>query len=454
MFNSVKSFLNRRFSLPSVVAFILVSMLTACAGKDKAEMLLKTIPSSASAVIVINVDELIDDAGLDSDKISENSLNQLRQFCGDSEWSVIKPLFDGKSGLSMTVCGVFGYNRNFFFTAFVDDENGFIDYLKGNGMLMNKSGDGWESDSGHAVLFDGQFWYCDGTMDLDKAKYFKGLKEDDSFMSSDYASKLCDGREDVAFVADFESIYSLAGQSNSTMLRMVLGLLFDSPKYFAGTLDFTKGRVDLETNVLDEKFKKANTSMRLATLKESTLAAFPGKGDLYFAFNFSKEDIKQIMSQLGTGHMPDELMSMLNNFDGSVVIGMNLAQTMASGGKGGYLAQIGFETPEAATSAVAQISGLTPDTSVRTEGKYVLIDGGITPGRMQPAASEKLKGSSIGFVIDPSALPKEMKTGDTSFLKLVWMTATPKDGSLSLNFVVSTVPSDKNALETFINSYK
>ncbi|MCM1378340.1 MAG: DUF4836 family protein [Clostridium sp.] len=441
----------RGINLFALAAIIMV--LASCSNRN-ADRLLSTIPSEARAVAVADIEMICEHAGLSEEKNSEAILKIAR--AGSVKESVAMHLLaDGKSGVSPTVAGVFLYNENVYFTCFIEDEDQFLNFLKTIDPEMEKKDGGWVVDRGHGVVYDGQFWSCSGTMDVMKAKMFSKLDKDKSYASSTYAEKLATPLHDVAFIADTEALISGMNKTDQAPLRLAMSTAFDSPKYFAGSLTFAKGRADVEIDVLNDKFEPARISIKPATISRATLDDFRGNGDLYMSAALSQEGLKNILGQGAAMGLPSEFSDMLANFDGTIVGGLSFMQFMASGGRGGYAIQVGFNSETDAGEAVEPLRNLFSGLSVNSRGKYVYLDMGIKEGKMQPAVAAKLENTTFGMAMDFGAISNLGVIKDAESLKLAWLSVTPKDGSLKIAFTIDTAPSNINSLQTlikFINS--
>lgn len=438
-------------SLTGVLLFLTaVIALSSCSKNKGAEALLRTVPENAAFVSLADAEMLMEHAGCDDGKPTPEFTKAMKSLFG-SDWKSVEPVLNGESGVEFSVFSAFSYKENLYITGFVNDEDKFADYLKSQDVEMQKQEGGWLGDRDHIAVYDGQFWICSGTLDVAEAKYFKNLEEDESFLKCPWAEKMTEPTADAFFFGDIDAVIGMSG-NQAASLRLAMGTLFKSAKYFGGTLTFSDGRADLQMSVLDARYKPAQTSMKLSTIGERTLADFPGKGDLYFSMAFSKEDLQKTLASAGGAMLPQELTDLVGKMDGTMVMGMNAMQMMASSGRGGYMVEIGFGNAADASAAVPTVEAFFPDFSIRAEGKYVIVDGGITPGRMQPAASEKLKGSAVGIVFDPSGVSSLPGMDKLKGLKLAWLVCTPKEGSLEYSLVVETQPSDQNALQTLIKS--
>lgn len=119
-----------------IFSALLSSLLSSCSG-DKADVseLLATVPADASAVISINVKDLVEKAGCKIEgsaivpgKEVEALIAQNDSASTDS--SKIQEILNGNSGIDPTVALIFMEGSELYFTGFAADPNKFREFAK------------------------------------------------------------------------------------------------------------------------------------------------------------------------------------------------------------------------------------------------------------------------------------------------------------------------------------
>lgn len=437
-------------SLPTLlrVALFLFSVLlfaSSCSRNSGAEDMLRTVPDNAGFVALADIQMILDHAGCADGKISP----ELKALCEDNE-EVFAALISGEAGIAGDVASLFFYKDTPYVSAFVKDEDKALAWLRSIDDDVEKKGDGWEAMNGRLVLYDGQIWISEGSVDVDQARYFRNLKEEDSFLSVDYADRLMEPIADVRFFGKLDYILPKFSLREAASVRLGMSMLFNSPEFIAGTLTFSDGRATIEMNVLDGNFKPAKTSVKLAELSGKELSRFPGKGNLYAGIALSEEAVKLMTGNFGSMPGMSTLVDCLEGFSGSIIFGLNADQMISSGNRSGFLLQLSYRSAEEAKVAAEKFGA--NGIPVRTSDEYLLLNMGMMSGHIQPVAEKKLKGAVAGIVVDPAGLGYMDEMKGLDFLKLIWFDARKSGDSLTLSFSVETTPSSVNALTTAIEA--
>ena len=203
-------------------------------GGAEVEELLQKVPNTASFVVQVDVESLLDKAGakvkdgkieLDADlkaALDKNSSNQ--EFM---------QALNGDTGVEPSAFVAFGDGYKVYLTGFLTDTDKFKAWMqKKSGQPVEESNG--ISHAGDMAMSGNQFWILGSggsTIDPDKIREYMALSDKQSFASSDFSKLLTNGGSEVAGWCD------LAGVMNTTntpfqqraVIKMMTCLLYTSP---------------------------------------------------------------------------------------------------------------------------------------------------------------------------------------------------------------------------------
>lgn len=433
-----------------IFSALLSSLLSSCSG-DKADVseLLATVPADASAVISINVKDLVEKAGCKIEgsaivpgKEVEALITQNDSAATDS--SKIQEIFNGNSGIDPTVALIFMEGSELYFTGFAADPNKFRQFAK------NEFGEEFEKADdietlGNVALKGNQFWiHANHRNDIsrEQIKRFVSLDDKLSFLSNPYSDKIAKFDHDLEGWANLSSLYNASGMSfqQRAMTGMALAILFSDAQDIAFYADFDKGKLATSLSVLNSKGIPAKFNLPTDRIDTGLVKNLCHSSDNVIAMAISPKLIEQMQKNLGNQNIPGMslLMPALSALDGTSVVAFS-EETM----KGVV------STKGEATAALSDLITQLADVTVTKDGKLLRFEKGVMSGSLNNNdVAEQFKGAMFAMISSSNHIPgmelPEM-TGNR-FLT----TLTPDEGSLRLDAIVFSGNEKENFLLSVI----
>lgn len=434
------------------IVALLMLVFTGCK-KDTVDVsdLLSTVPSSASGVIVIDVERLVDDTG---SKIKDHRIEPSKglKSCLDKidadDRQYLQMLLDGESGINPNAAIVFYDANRIYLTYSLCDVDKYISYVeKKNGTQFTDEGSGVRM-CGKTAVKGTQSWICvssDKRLDPDLIASYSSLKSSQSFLVTPVGERLLVEENDIRGWVMFDAYMdSMLDRGQKAMFTMGLGFLFENAESLAFKVDFKSGVLEGRGEMLNDKYKAAKFQLPLSKIDVSTLKGLGETCDGMMAFTISS-DLVDKFDKVGTGMggvLFGGLAQTLRNVDGTVGVIMGGENKSMSG-----IVTMDGEMSSELKDYISQHLG-----SISMDGKYVKFAQGTVSGKLNVAeCAEALKGSSIGMVIDGSSL-KSMQNGLVApeGLKFLVVKLVPESGTLGLQFDLKTTEPKENALMTLL----
>lgn len=436
-----------------------VLLLASCSGNNDLESLLATVPSNSAVVVGIDLAQLNTKAG-DTDKGDKNVLSDEMESVISMmgrDGKELRQLLEGESGIALTSLAIYEYQDEVVVTGYTTDDKKFIDFFEEEGMSFSKKGDGYVSERENGVVLNGRFWICSGELKMSKCESFLDLDKDDSILSNPCVSRLLDKHSDIVALVDVEKATSLGGVSSSdaAAVRMMLAAAFNNAKYFAGTLVFDKGKAMADILVLDSKGEPAKTAVKLNKVNTSMLKSFPGKADVLYALALDPASINNIGEQFGSLGLPPEMMTMLRQLKGNIVVGFDIMTTVRNNFNPGFGIMADFDTPEHAQQAAELFKqAIGYEATVKFTGNQLYLANNLPDGKPSAAMTSGFDDACMGIVFDTSALEEASGSKALGMVKLVSVFARVDNGAFKLAGTVKMKDEESNALLSLLRMVK
>lgn len=419
--------------------------------------LLKTVPSSAAGVVVINMEGILEDAGC---KIKDHVVTPSDEVKGliEKSSSSMKDeymlLFSGDTGIEPKGAVVFYDTNRTFLTVALYDVKKFCDYIE------KKTGNSFTEESGgvkvcgQVAVKGSQAWVCmvsHKNIDADAISAYASLGMSQSFLVTPIGEKLLVEEDDIrgwAMINTFAN--EMLSRQDRSMFSLGLGFLFEDAESVMFKTDFKKGELEMEAIVLNDNGKPAKYLLPSDKVDVNTLKSLGATCDAMMAFTLNSKLIKKF-EQLGSafgGVLFGNLGEMFKNVDGTVGI--------VSSGNG-----VG-ESINGVVSTKGEVSKSLKDLisnemgAVKEDGKYLRFSKGDVKGSLSVEdCANELKGCCLGFVLDPSGF-QSVGYGDAAptGLKEVVFKLNPESGGLEVEIDVKTTDPKENALLTILRNSK
>lgn len=410
--------------------------------------LLKTVPSSAAGVVVINVAGLAEDSGCqikDHVIIPSEEVKAFLSKSGESVEEDLGVLFDGSTGIEPTAAVLFYDSNRAFLTVALYDEEKFCKFVEEKSEGTFSEVTSGVKVCGNVAVKGVQAWLCltsGKSIDADAIASYASLASSQSFLVTPMGEKLLTEENDVRGWGVINTFLdNMLGSRNKNVATLGIGFLFQEAESVEFKMDFKKGEVEAEMMVLNDEGKPAKYLLPADKVDTKALANLGTTCDAMMAFTVTPKLIKkfdQVGSALG-GALFGDLGEMFKNIDGTVGIiggGSGMGETLK-----GFITTKG-EVSKTMKDMISQNVG-----SVSQDGKYLMFSKGDVKGDLSVAeCADELKGCCMGIIYGSGSdalgdMPTSVK-GFKSFM----MKLEPEDGGLEWKFEAKTGDPKQNAL--------
>lgn len=416
-------------------------------GGAEVEELLQKVPNTASFVVQVDVESLLDKAGakvkdgrieLDADlkaALDKNSSNQ--EFM---------QALNGDTGVEPSAFVAFGDGYKVYLTGFLTDTDKFKAWMqKKSGQPVEESNG--VSHAGDMAMSGNQFWILGSggsTIDPDKIREYMALSDKQSFASSDFSKLLANGDADVSGWCDLAGMMNTANTpfQQRAVIKMMTSTVFEDANFASFTMNFEKGMMKLTAHILNDKGNDAKFLYASEKLDTSLFNDLKANADGVIGIAVPAKLVKQLQEQTkGQLSMLSVVFGALGSIDGTVAV------SVGGEDKGAY--QGAIQTNDGSTS---DLMGLLNEMDCRPakQGKLVTFERGTMTGANSPALmGQKLKGSIMGVVLSSDFIKNP---GENNALKFVTVKLVPKSGSVILECETETKDQNVNAVKALILS--
>lgn len=445
------------------LSVLLMVMMASCKKDTEAVTdLLKTVPSSAGGVVVLDIEGLIEATGSEI-KDNQISLSKDMEAClstfSQSNRNDLMMLLDGSSGILPKAAVVFYDSSRTFLTFSLYDEEKFIQFVEkvANGKFTNATSK--VRILGNTAVMGSQAWVLlkEGRrLDPDAIEGYSNLKTSQSFLVTPIGEDLLIEENNIrGWTLIGTYLDEMLDRTNRALFSMGAGFVFENAESVKFKADFKKGELEASLEILNDKYKPAKYLLPTNKVDVATLKGLGETCDAMMAFTVNKTLIEKF-NKLGAafgGAMFGDLGDGLKSVDGTVgiVTGAVPVDNSMSANENGT-AMNGVVTTNGNVSQelknfISQNLG-----TVSEEGNLIKFSKGAVSGDLKvEECAEELKGGCLGIVISKKNLKN---SGMGSILpkgfKYVVALLEPDSGGLKLEIEAKTDNPEENALVVFM----
>lgn len=411
----------------SALAIIMATCIfSSCSNGVKGEMMeiFHTVPADAGLVVSGNLEKIADQAGADVKDGKIVSLGDSGLFASIAKASGInkEETREIEKVLSMVKAGgmvMFSHQGEFYFTCFVDDKEALKAAIdKEMEGAWDKNG---EVEFKKEVAFAGdRLWLCDHINPAVIADFMK-LSETQSFLSCEYAEKMAESDEAMEIWGSIDNLLASMPFGQQTQVKMGLSMLFDSPKFLTGDINFNKKGVELEMMPMTNDYKASKCVFDLSKIDTKKVASLEGNANMIFAIAISTQMVDQIKkfgASMG-GALPAQMFDMLSPLDGTTALASQAGASQFSGD--GFRAVV--TTNGKQNAALGQMLATLGNVDIQGND-FRISKGAYGDGALNVAATAgKMEGSWL-------AIAQAVK--EDGFNGTVLMMLKPADGGLKI----------------------
>ncbi|MDE6236067.1 MAG: hypothetical protein K2M56_10000 [Muribaculaceae bacterium] len=418
--------------LPAMIAAMLTLVITSCSSgvKEDLNALYNNVPSEAAVVVSGDLAKIVDQCGgkvKDERIITFGTEGSLSTF-GKGKLSATT--LDEFQKVAVNVkAGAFAgfvYKGETYLTCMLADAEGLRSVVDAKMPGQWEKTGNVECKGDYAIVDNDRLWVGDA-LTGPKVLEMMQLSEAQSFLSCPYSSEMAGSDSAATIWMSLDALYSTLPFSQQAQVRMASSMLFDSPKFLTGTLDFNKQGCELTLMPMMSDYKAAKCVIDVEKIDVKKVAALGGNANMVLAMGVSQKLVKQIQD-LGKsmgGALPMGMSSMISPLDGTIAIASQEEGREFSASPGGYRAVVSTNGEQ--NAALGQIlEGLA---TVKIEGNdFHLNEGSYGDGVFDVAEiAKKMDGAWLGAAVAQKEGQKEEK---------VLMLLVPAEGSLRLKVSV------------------
>lgn len=415
--------------------------------------LLKTVPSSAAGVVILNMESMIEDAGC---KIKDNAVVPGKEVkamlekqgtVAQQDWEIF---FKGDTGIDPRAAVVFFDSNRMFITFLLYDVDKFVAFVEKEGGSKFENESNSVKVCGNTALRGSQAWVCLSShkrIDADAIEGYANLSTSQSFMVTPIGEKLLVEENDIRGWAKFDTFLNELPRSQRSSVALTKGFLFNDAESVKFKMDFEEGELEAEAIILNDEGKPAKYQLPADKVDVSSLKSLGGNCEIMMAFTVNSKLVKkleQISAAFG-GSIFGDPGELFKNVDGTI--------GLVSSGDKLDSAMKGFVTTKGEVSKDLRDIISRMVAPVSEDGKYLRFSKGEVTGNLSvEKAAEELKGSCFGMVIDASAmsglnLGKDVTGGIQSFM----LKFEPESGGLEIKIEVKSTNSKENFLKSMMS---
>lgn len=434
MIKNVKDMSRMAGNLLSAVLLSAVFILGASCSesvKEDMEALFNNVPADASIVISGNLSKIVDQCGgevKDGRIVSFGKDGMLSAF-GKSKG--MAQALDEFQKIAKTVkagaCVGFSYKGESYLTCELADASEFkkIVDAKYPG-AWDKSGN-VEYKGNYAVADGDRLWIGDA-LSVEKVAELMKLSDTQSFLSCKYSSRMADSDKAMDIWMSLDALYSTLSFSKQTQARMVASMLFETPKFLTGNVEFRKDGTAISLMPVTADYKPAKCVIDVAAIDVDKVASLGGNANMIVAVAVSQKLVKQIQdlgSSMG-GALPKQMWDIISPLDGTIAFASQEGEHAIAGVPDGFRGIV--STNGVRNAALGQL--LEGFATVKIEGNdFNLSKGSYGDGIFDVASvAKKMKGAWLSVAYGAKENGKDVK---------VLLLLEPSEGSLRLKTDVS-----------------
>lgn len=417
--------------------------------------LVSKVPSSAGAVVGINLGSLLEKAGCKVDGADITPGADLEKWIeGQTEYvanqkEALRLFLSGESGIDPAGAIFFVDAYGSYITAMLADTSRFMEFVgKQTGKEFTET-DGIKT-CGNVAIAGAQMWMCvseDSTIDAKAIKNYSTLEREQSFSTNGFAAKIANMTNDVVGWGQIKTL-TRRGMSFSDVatLNVVSGMLFEDASALSFSVDFLKGKMEGVATILNDKGEAAKYLLPADKIDVAHVKELATDADVIGAVCITKEFLKKVekvSSSLG-GNMLGPVIKMLGSIDGTVAVAMSNVDNPSEGISG-----VVTTDGNPSLDLMSLLSQVAP---TQKDGKLVRIKNGTVAGGLNVAkASEYLKGSTFGVVVNAAGNSLDVKNNG---IKTYAISLNPDKSGVSLHLTMEGKNEGENMLMTLLKAGK
>lgn len=416
--------------------------------------LLTTVPSSASGVIVVDLENILEDAGCKikgSEIVASKEVLNVLDKASEKQKTQMMMLFEGEAGINPRGAVAFYDSSRFFLTFGLNDVAKFCEYVeKNNGNTFTDEGSGVKVCQNIAVK-GAQAWVLlsEGRrIDADGIAGYASLNDSQSFLVTPYGEKLLVKENDIRGWSRLSTFLDEMERGQKSMATLAMGFLFEDAEATEFTIDFKKGEMDMESTILNNDGKAAKFQLPLEKVDGSTLKSAGQTCNAMVAFSITPKLVKKFEQVGGAfgGSLFNELSDKFKNIDGTVCVITNSPNV--SNGIAGVVTTKGDVSQSLKDLISEKIAPVSMD------GKLLKFSKGDVSGQLSvDECASALKGSYLGMIFDKSFLSQSGYAGQQyNWLSNVSFKINPDSGGLGFEIIVKTTEAKENSLLTILRN--
>lgn len=418
---------------------LMLALLLVAAGCSKnisadIEDIFRTVPSTASCVAVADLESIIRKSG---SEVKDGKLlvaPGIKAAIGRTNPKA-SALLAEKNGIDPTVAVVFTDGVTTYLTGLLSNSDDFKAFAEKN------AGEKFTDQQGVNVCGafaykDSRFWLVLGgrsRVDASTILEYLSLSDSQSFLSKkEFVSRLVKDEDDIRGWADISALMNMSQGSfeQRALAKVGLQTVFSDAEYVYFDIEFKKGEMELDAEILNSKGKAAKYNLPVQKINEDVIGRLQGNADGLVAVAIPAKLIQQLKkSTEGAPSVLGIYLMALNCVDGTAAVAI---------GPDSQFDGIITTNGQSTSDLMSLMKGMVADTKL--DGKYILFGsreagkGAVSIARM----GEALKGAVAGAVVTK---------GDVPQIEMTAVRLEPESGSLHLQIEVKTRNADKNFLE-------
>lgn len=407
---------------------LLAVIVAGCSNSPEVEAELKAmykkVPADAEMVISGSLKKIVEQFG---GKVKDGSIEwgkdaELPELAGGKKSGLkdaLKEIHDLSEGIDASAFVGFVQKGQFYGIFKVRDlaalKASIDEHAKGPWEKFGKI----EYKKGYYLTDNGEYLWIAEHVNFEVFEDWQILSEVGSFLGNEYAAKMAASTDAVNLWASLDGLYSKMSFSEQAQARLMVGMLFEQPKYFVGHANFDKKSVNMEMYLTTSDYKPAKCVIDVAKIDPAVVSGLGGNANVIAAVNISQNlvgQIKDLGKSMGSA-LPGEVMSLISPLDGTMAGAFgNLDNPEA-----GYKAVVTTNGQEDA--ALAQFLGTMGNVTIK--GKSLGVSkGNYGDGMLVVAdAAKKMKDAWLAVAL----------AGDEDGIsKKLYILLEPADGTLRL----------------------
>ncbi len=322
----------RKYTFGILLPFVAIALLlvSSCSTDKTGDVkeLLKTVPSDASVVAVMDMEKTLKEFGCkvkDGEvKPNEALLAKIKEQKNEDFKFVSDLVLNG--GVEPSCCALFAEGYNLYVIGFIADTEIFKKKVAEK-FSEEFAPEGDISTCGNIACTSSRFWVCLSSRNSIQAKdikFFQDLSEKQSYLSGEASKYLVESDKCVRGWGDIKGCLNATGLDFTTKaaFQMALEALFADAVEFKWDLEIDKDEVEMDFTLLNSKggvaeFLYPTSKVNVQTIKDSNLggAAIAALAiSPKFSSRMQKDTKGKGMSVVGM------LSNMISEVDGTVLI--------------------------------------------------------------------------------------------------------------------------------------